>query len=94
MTMGSSAKEDVPAEEKDVAPSISASPWDLYLRTLRKAALLAWTCATLYAATDEFHQLFVPGRAGLFTDVLIDATGAAIGLLLAVSIIALAKRPR
>lgn len=30
----------------------------------------------LYACTDEFHQLFVPGRAGRFTDVLIDCTGA------------------
>ncbi len=94
MTMGSSAKENVLAEEKDAAPSTPASPWDLYLRTLRKAALVAWGCAALYAATDEVHQLFVPGRAGLFTDVLIDATGAAIGLLLAGSIIALVNRPR
>ena len=29
-----------------------------------------------YACTDEFHQLFVPGRAGRFTDVLIDSSGA------------------
>jgi VanZ family protein len=29
-----------------------------------------------YACTDEFHQLFVPGRAGLITDVLIDSIGA------------------
>ena len=94
MTMGSSAKENVLAEEKDATSSTPASPWDLYLRTLRKAALVAWGCATLYAATDELHQLFVPGRAGLFTDVLIDATGAAIGLLVAGSIIALVKRPR
>jgi ribonuclease HII len=27
----------------------------------------------LYAATDELHQLFVPGREGKPTDVLIDA---------------------
>ena len=31
--------------------------------------------------TDEFHQLFVPGRAGRFTDVLIDTTGGIIMLL-------------
>lgn len=30
----------------------------------------------LYACTDEFHQLFVPGRAGQVTDVLIDSSGA------------------
>ena len=49
---------------------------------------MAWGAATLYAATDEFHQLFVPGRAGLPTDVLIDATGAALGLLVACSLMA------
>lgn len=37
--------------------------------------------AFLYACTDEFHQLFVPGRAGLFADVLIDASGAAAAML-------------
>lgn len=36
--------------------------------------------AFLYACTDEFHQLFVPGRAGLFTDVLIDTSGAAVAM--------------
>ena len=36
----------------------------------------------LYACTDEIHQLFVPGRAGKFTDVLIDTTGGIIMLLL------------
>lgn len=30
----------------------------------------------LYACTDEFHQLFVPGRAGMVTDVIIDSIGA------------------
>lgn len=37
-------------------------------------------CA-VYAATDEVHQLFVPGRAGRVTDVLIDSAGAAAALL-------------
>ncbi len=40
--------------------------------------LLCW----LYAASDEIHQLFVPGRSGQFTDTLIDLSGAAIGLVL------------
>lgn len=30
----------------------------------------------LYASTDEFHQLFVPGRSGQIRDVLIDTVGA------------------
>jgi VanZ family protein len=28
-----------------------------------------------YAMTDEFHQLFVPGRSGTLMDVLFDAAG-------------------
>lgn len=33
-----------------------------------------------YAAIDEFHQLFVAGRAGRVTDVLIDSVGVTIGI--------------
>ena len=36
----------------------------------------------LYACTDEWHQTFVPGRAGLFSDVLIDTAGCLIGIVL------------
>ena len=43
----------------------------------------------IYACTDEFHQLFVNGRAGRFTDVLIDTSGGVI-MLLIVFIISLA----
>lgn len=54
--------------------------WELPWKKWLKAAL-AVTVA--YACTDELHQLFVPGRAGMVTDVLIDSTGAALitGLL-------------
>ena len=45
----------------------------------------------LYACTDEFHQLFVPGRAGRFTDVLIDTSGGIIMMLFIILIIALKK---
>ena len=33
----------------------------------------------LYAATDEFHQLFVPGRGAQVRDVVIDTCGSLIG---------------
>ena len=46
-----------------------------------KHALAAFCIASAYAATDEFHQLFVAGRSALATDVLIDACGAALGAL-------------
>ncbi len=35
----------------------------------------------LYAATDEVHQLFVGGRSGQVTDVLIDTIGGFIGTM-------------
>jgi VanZ family protein len=40
----------------------------------------------LYAATDEFHQLFVPSREAAVTDVLIDTAGGALALCLLWSI--------
>ena len=35
----------------------------------------AWIMTVVYAMTDEVHQLFVQGRAGRITDVLIDSIG-------------------
>jgi VanZ family protein len=37
--------------------------------------------SAIYAATDEFHQTFVPSREGCLRDVIIDTLGAAAGLL-------------
>lgn len=36
----------------------------------------------LYACTDEFHQLFIPGREGAFRDVMIDTCGGVTFILL------------
>lgn len=33
----------------------------------------------LYAITDEVHQLFIDGRSGQITDVLIDTAGVSVG---------------
>ncbi|MGX8698777.1 MAG: VanZ family protein [bacterium] len=43
--------------------------------------LAAWLWAILYAAGDEFHQRFVPGRAGQVRDAALDAAGALCGIL-------------
>lgn len=48
----------------------------------KKLIIVSILLTASYAATDEFHQLFVPGRAGRFGDVLIDGTGAAIGIMI------------
>ena len=37
---------------------------------------------TAYAASDEFHQLFVPSREASLVDVLIDTAGGVFGLTL------------
>jgi VanZ family protein len=47
-----------------------------------RVAGLALLVAALYAASDEFHQTFVPTRDGCVRDVFIDSCGAAAGLLL------------
>lgn len=60
----------------------------LFARALRKsgvalqrAVFMAFALSVLYAASDEFHQLFIPGRSGELRDVLIDSAGAATGLM-------------
>lgn len=45
---------------------------------LKKALIITIIVCFLYACTDEYHQTFVDGRTGQFTDVLIDTTGALI----------------
>ena len=71
--------------------------WDLVLRKLGHAAEFALLGALLvralgdartavaagvaYAASDELHQHFVPGRVGSPLDVAIDAVGVALGVL-------------
>lgn len=48
---------------------------------IRQIVLPALFITTGYAATDEFHQLFVPGRAGRLTDVCIDSIGGIGGII-------------
>ena len=45
----------------------------------------------VYACSDEYHQTFVPGRVGQFTDVLFDMAGVLAGVLLAFLIAGLRK---
>jgi VanZ family protein len=48
----------------------------------KKALILSLASVFFYACTDEFHQLFVPGREGRFRDVLIDTAGGALSMVL------------
>ena len=53
-------------------------PWWAKWRT--REFLMALLLAALYAASDEFHQKFVPGREAAVRDVMIDTCGAGAGL--------------
>ena len=44
--------------------------------------LPAFLAGVAYAASDEVHQHFVPGRHGTPIDVAIDAVGVAVGIAL------------
>lgn len=43
--------------------------------------IISWIMATIYASTDEIHQMFVAGRGPSVRDVLIDSIGAFFGVL-------------
>ena len=66
-----------------------ALPSTLFFRELlleRRLPLRAAGCSLifcfLYACSDEYHQTFVPGRAGTMIDVAVDMAGVAFGLVL------------
>ena len=48
----------------------------------KRMILCCWCAGTAYAATDEIHQLFVPGRSCQFRDVCIDSAGILTGIVL------------
>ena len=48
---------------------------------LKLTPIIAFLGTTFYATTDEIHQIFVPGRAFQISDILVDSTGALIGVI-------------
>ncbi len=49
----------------------------------RRNAAFAFAVALVFAGLDEYHQTFVPGRGGTWTDVAIDALGTSVAGLMA-----------
>lgn len=54
----------------------------------------AWLIATLYAASDELHQMFVSERGPAVLDVGIDSAGALAGVLVALAAMVVVARRR
>ncbi len=52
------------------------------INNLKKVSILSFAVCVAYAATDEFHQLFIPDRVGSIKDCIIDSTGALFGIIL------------
>ena len=59
--------------------------------SIRFGALWAWLGGTFYAATDELHQIFSSGRAGMWQDVLLDSAGVFFGGLVALVLMAIVR---
>lgn len=58
----------------------------LYFSRGKKSVLIAISFTSLYAVTDEIHQLFVTGRSCELRDWAIDTGGAIIGAIIFLAI--------
>jgi VanZ family protein len=68
----------------EYAAFAAVATWGLsHLVRLPRAARWAALIGSIYGATDEFHQRYVPHRSADVADWLADTIGAALGALLA-----------
>lgn len=71
---------------------LAAFLFDTYKIKRIFSLLFAVAFSSIYAITDEIHQIFVPGRAAEISDWLVDAGGACVGAALAVLMLVIVKR--
>jgi len=62
-----------------------------YKGTKYQQGLCSFAFCSLYAISDEIHQLFVQGRSGEIRDVCIDSLGVLTGILLTIFIMSLRR---
>ena len=76
-----------------IARALAGARW---ARLTTGVALVALVWSSVYGATDEFHQLFVPGRTCDVNDWIADTLGAAAAIVLvrALAIFVVARRAR
>ena len=65
---------------------------NLYKITDKKKVLISWIIGTIYAISDEIHQLFIPGRSGEIRDVCIDSLGVITGITLVLILLKFIER--
>ena len=53
----------------------------------KRVFLISLIWGSFYGVTDEFHQYFVPGRACMWQDWLIDTAGVLCGIVMALLIV-------
>ena len=52
-----------------------------------KRIFISLEIGTIYASTDEFHQLFIPDRTASIFDVLIDSCGVFVGIVVILGVV-------
>ena len=57
-----------------------------------KRIMISLGIGALYATSDEIHQLFVPGRSGQVSDVILDSMGVLLGILIVLTALELYKK--
>lgn len=57
-----------------------------------KKIIISLCIGALYATSDEIHQLFIPGRSGQITDVILDSMGVLLGILLVLTVLEVYKK--
>jgi len=62
-------------------------------KKIARSVILSLCVSIVYAASDEFHQSFTPGRSPSIMDVGIDTVGAIIGIGITIFIIKKRRRP-
>lgn len=65
---------------------------NIRIRKRKQIFFATFIICVIYSITDEIHQLFVPGRTGKASDVLVDSIGGLCGLLFLLCIHKLADR--
>lgn len=65
---------------------------DMYVKRTRRVFWVSFAAGVIYAAGDELHQHFVPGRSCEIRDVMIDSLGVLIGIAVAFIVRAWRKR--